>query len=125
MGFWIFMLLCDMLLPLMLIGFGQWLIRRPPEKINGVYGYRTPMSMKNQETWTAAQRYCGRFFYKSGMAALPVTFVLQLLTFGKSEDVTAAAGSGICIMQLLLLIGAVVFTEHALHREFDKDGKRK
>lgn len=125
MGFWIFMLCCDLLLPLMLIGFGQWFIRRPPEKINVVFGYRTTMSMKNQDTWTAAQRYCGHFFYKSGMIALPVTIVILLFVLGKSEAVIGDVGGTVCILQLGMLIGAIVYTEYALHREFDKSGRKR
>ena len=29
----------------------------PPKKINGIYGYRTTRSMKNQENWDKAQRF--------------------------------------------------------------------
>lgn len=31
--------------------------RFPPKKINHIYGYRTPRSMKNQEAWDCANRY--------------------------------------------------------------------
>lgn len=31
--------------------------RFPPKKINSIYGYRTPRSMKSQEVWDCANRY--------------------------------------------------------------------
>jgi uncharacterized membrane protein len=31
--------------------------RFPPKKINHIYGYRTPRSMKSQEAWDCANRY--------------------------------------------------------------------
>ena len=48
-GFWIFMLLTDLLIPLLMIGLGRLFMKRPPKRINGIYGYRTKRSMKTQE----------------------------------------------------------------------------
>lgn len=33
----------------------------PPKKINGIYGYRTTRSMKNQENWDYAQKLGGKY----------------------------------------------------------------
>ena len=49
MGFWIFMLIMDLLIPLTMIGFGRYFIKKAPKEINGVFGYRTSMSMKNKD----------------------------------------------------------------------------
>ena len=54
MGFWIFMLIMDLLTPAIMIGFGRGFMKHPPKTINMVYGYRTSMSMKNKETWDFA-----------------------------------------------------------------------
>ena len=54
MGFWIFMLIMNLLIPFTMIGFGRHFMRKAPQKINGIYGYRTTMSMKNRETWEFA-----------------------------------------------------------------------
>lgn len=45
---------------LIFVFFGFILMKFPPKRINGVYGYRTLFSMKNQNTWDAAQK-CGGF----------------------------------------------------------------
>ncbi len=34
----------------------EWMARRPPQKINSLYGYRTPASMASQERWDFAQK---------------------------------------------------------------------
>lgn len=47
-----------------------------------------------------------------------------LFVIGKSEKVTGSVGGIICLCQVVLLLSAVFFTEHALHKEFDKNGKR-
>ena len=46
MGFWIYMLLMNLLNTFTLIGFGKHFMRKAPKEINEVFGYRTPMSMK-------------------------------------------------------------------------------
>ena len=49
-GFWIFMLVMDFLLPLIMVVFGK-LFQHCPEEINSVFGYRTRRSMASQEAW--------------------------------------------------------------------------
>lgn len=50
MGFWIFLLVCSLLIPAVMIVAGFLMWKHPPKKINGFYGYRTTRSMKNQDT---------------------------------------------------------------------------
>ena len=59
MGFWLFMLLFVLLIPLTMIYFGRRFFREPPASINAAFGYRSTMSMKNQETWKLARTVCG------------------------------------------------------------------
>ena len=47
MGFWIFMLIMNLLIPVTMIGFGRLFMYKAPGAINVVYGYRTSISMKN------------------------------------------------------------------------------
>ena len=65
MGFWIFMLIMDLLIPFTMIGFGKMFLKKAPDQINYVFGYRTSMSMKNQDTWVFAHHYCGKIWYIS------------------------------------------------------------
>ena len=46
MGFWLFMLIMDLLIPAVMIGFGIYFSSRVPKEINEVFGYRTTMSKK-------------------------------------------------------------------------------
>ena len=55
MGFWIFMLIMDLLLPFTMIGFGRYFMKKAPKEINSVFGYRTSMSMKNIAAWQGSQ----------------------------------------------------------------------
>ena len=75
MGFWIFMLIMDLLLPFTMIGFGRYFTKKAPKEINSVFGYRTSMSMKNKDTWEFAHKYCGKVWYVCGMVMLPITVI--------------------------------------------------
>ena len=75
MGFWIFMLIMDLLLPFTMIGFGRYFMKKAPKEINSVFGYRTSMSMKNKDTWEFAHKYCGKVWYVCGMVMLPITVI--------------------------------------------------
>lgn len=125
MGFWIYMLLMDLLLPFTMIGFGRYFMKKAPKEINGVFGYRTSMSMKNKETWEFAHKYCGRIWYISGLIILPATVIFMLLVMGKDVETVGIVGGIVMGVQLVPLIGSIIPTEIALRKTFDKSGKRR
>ena len=116
MGFWIFMLIMDLLLPFTMIGFGRYFMKKAPKEINSVFGYRTSMSMKNKDTWEFAHKYCGKVWYVCGMVMLPITVIFMLLVIGKNEDCVGSIGGIICGVQLIPLIGSILPTEIALKK---------
>lgn len=122
MGFWVFMLIMNIWLPIIMILFGKYFIKKAPKEINVIFGYRTTMSMKNQETWQFAHHYMGRLWYLSGMILLPLSVVLMLPLIGKDKDTIGWLGALICMVQLVALIGEIIPTEIALHKKFDKNG---
>ena len=125
MGFWFFMLTMNLLIPFTMIGFGKYFMNSAPENINIVFGYRTSMSMKNQDTWKFAHEYCGKLWFQWGKITLILTIIAMLFLLGKTVDIIGNWGGTICMIQLLPLIGAIGPTENALRRTFDKDGKRR
>ena len=100
-------------------------MKNAPKEINAVFGYRTPMSMKNKDTWEFAHEYCGKIWYVCGLILLPITVVCLLLIIGKSEDYVGMGGGIICGVQLIPLIVSIFPTEMALKKNFDKNGNRK
>ena len=124
-GFWIFMFIMCLLTPAVMIGFGKYFMKGGPKQINGVIGYRTHRSMKNQETWRFAHQYSGRIWHRSGLALLPISIVAMLFVYGKSVDVTGFAGLIIVIAQMIVMICAVPLTEAALKRNFDELGRHR
>ena len=70
-------------------------MKKAPDQINYVFGYRTSMSMKNQDTWVFAHHYCGKIWYICGLILLVVSLIVLLLVIGKSND--AIGNVGVCI----------------------------
>jgi uncharacterized membrane protein len=50
----------------------------PPKKINGLYGYRTQRSMRNQESWDKAQRISAIKMIQISLAAGSISFLLGI-----------------------------------------------
>ena len=125
MGFWIFMLCMNLLIPLLMILFGLYFMKRAPKEINYIFGYRTEMSMKNKDTWEFAHKYCGKLWLITGAIMLFLSLVAMCFLIGKSEDVIGNAGLIISLAEIALLIIPIFPTERALKRTFDKNGNRK
>lgn len=125
MDFWIFMLCTNLLVPLIMVLFGLYFVKKAPKNINYIFGYRTDMSMKNKDTWSFAHKYCGRLWLIIGILLLLLTLVAALLVIGKSKDTVGNVSLIICMIQLVCLIVPIIPTEMALRRTFDKNGNRK
>ncbi len=85
----------------------------PPKKINNLYGYRTPSSMKNQERWDFAQSYSSKLMIKIGVIYFS-TFILGF--FLKPNSLLGI------VLTLILFIALVVIlfikTEKAIKSKF-------
>ena len=125
MGFWIFMLIMVLLIPLTMIFFGWLLFRKTPKEINYIYGYRTKRSMMNEETWRFANQYFGKVWYLCGLISAPLSVIAIAIVFGKGPGTVGTVGGIITMLQMLPLIGAIVPTESELKKNFDENGKRR
>ena len=125
MLFWIFMLLFVLMIPLTMIYFGRRFFKSPPKSINATFGYRSTMSMKNQETWKLAHTVCGRYWFRCGRILLPLSVVPMLLVIGRGTETVGYTGVIIVFIQLVPLLFVIPVTEHALRKKFDKNGMRK
>lgn len=125
MGFWIFMLVMNLLIPCIMIGFGCLFRKGAPKEINSFYGYRTTMSMKNKETWEFAHRHFAKTWLRVGVILLPITLLAMFVVFGKDTDTVGNFGTVICLLQLIPLIGSIFPTERALRKNFDANGVRR
>lgn len=124
-GFWIFMLICELLIPFTMIIFGILYSKKAPKKINYVSGYRTVRSMKNKDTWMFAHHYVGKLWKIIGIVITPLTFVAMLFLYDRSVDCIGICGTIISGVQLVIVIGSIFPVEAALKRTFDENGQRK
>lgn len=82
---WLIMLGIDILIPLLMMVFGWLLEYKTPIK-NAIYGYRTSMSMKNNDTWKFANRYCGKLWIRCGLILLPISITPMLLVIKEGNN---------------------------------------
>lgn len=138
MMMWIGLLICNLIVPVTMILFGKVMIKYPPKKINGIYGYRTRRSMKNQETWDFAHAYCGKLWWKLGwIMFLAVAIVMLGILWSSSssevivsqmhykEKLITYSTLIIEILEVIVLVASIIPVEKALRQTFDEDGKRK
>lgn len=103
--------------------FGWLMLYKPPKRINGWYGYRTKMSMLNQDTWDYAHRVAGHIWIILGVGILPSSILLPLLLREWTH-----VGDFIMIqiyVQIALLMSVIPLVEIQLHKRFNKNGIRK
>lgn len=75
--------------------------RFTPKKINPIYGYRTPRSMRSQEAWDCANRYCTHAFF----IVSALTCVVQVITYSLMPSAQAIMwSSGFLVVGLIAVI---------------------
>lgn len=73
----------------------------PPKKINSIYGYRTPSSMKSQERWDFAQRFSAKEMIKTGVF-LSLSSTIGLY-YQPSEYLETIIGLGLMFLFLAIM----------------------
>lgn len=109
----------NLLIPMIMIMFGLYFYKHGPKTINPIFGYRTSMSMKNEETWKFAHHYCGKVWIICGLAMMVLTIAI------KTANLLETYQSAFVFLQVMILIISIVPVEVALRKTFDKNGKRR
>ena len=125
MWFWWFMLLSDLLVPVIMPICGRKMWKHCPQHINSMYGYRTTRSMKNMDTWKFAHDYCGRLWWKTGWLMMLPSVLVPIPFYHGDEKTIGIAGAILVTIQCVVLIASVFPTERALKKTFYDDGTRR
>ena len=125
MWFWWTMLVCDLLIPLSMIIAGWVMWKHTPKRINRWYGYRTELSMKNEQTWKFAHTHAGKVWCIMGIVMLIPSILAFVPFYYSSNKVVGIVGAIVTTVQVIALIASVFPTEAALARTFDENGERK
>lgn len=102
--------------------FWPEVFKSPPKSINATFGYRSTMSMKNQETWKLAHTVCGRYWYCCGWLLLPLSVVPILFVIGRGTETIGYTGVITVFIQLVPMLCALPVTEHALRKSLIRMG---
>ncbi len=107
-------------LPLVSLIMGIILWRNPPGR-NAFFGFRSKLSMSDDDIWQLAQTYCGRLMTAvfSVMTALAVIVNTLVLAFGADGDVKFTA----CVVLLGVSIAALIFVNIAVDKRLKKAGE--
>lgn len=125
MGFWIFMLCMVILVPLLMIIFGAYFKNKSPKEINYIFGYRTTMSMKNNDTWQFAHSLIGKIWIYFGIALLIISVIPMLFILHSDESTVGIIGVILSFIDTGIMILTIIPVERALKKNFDENGKRK
>ncbi len=122
MGFWWFMLVCNLLIPATMVIVGYMLWKHCPDKINPTLGYRTRRSMQNTDTWKFANTYCGQLWYKAGVCQVVPTIAVQVQYTKSSEKEIGILSLVFIFVQLTVMLLTIIPVERALKKKFNNDG---
>ena len=82
----------------------------PPSNINGLYGYRTPRSMRDQASWDLAQAHSAKLMIYAGIAASGIGLAAWY------TDPDLLFGCVVMIFQLLTVVPVILSTESKLKK---------
>ena len=118
----IFLGVCNLIIPIIMILIGVITMRDIPEKVNNYVGYRNARSMKNIDTWRFANRYSGRVLRKLGVIGFIVSIIVTILGLLLSLEVLGILSIFLVVFQLCLIFSSIYFVERKLKEKFDDNG---
>lgn len=124
MGLEIFLFVCNLLIPMIMLFFGMIFRKHGPKNINVIYGYRTTRSMKNKETWEFAHQYCGKLWTKLGFLMFILSLVVSIAALTLNDNVQGIICGLLVSIQTVALIASIFPVEKALKANFDEKGNR-
>lgn len=90
---------------LILLAVGLFYFFVPPKGINPVYGYRTPSSTKNDESWDVANKWASRLFLGVSVLMCVLLYLNQDFKFMDSDDLFITSFiSGIVVIFIVVEI---------------------
>ncbi|MEE1304994.1 MAG: SdpI family protein [Agathobacter sp.] len=118
MGFWIFMSIFNLFVPILMLLIGYMMKKHPPKDINGIIGYRTARSTKSKEAWDFAQNYCGSLWLKVSIPMIVIAIIVDALTYGRTMNVVGNVGFVFEMLQCLFLVMTIIPVEKQLKKKY-------
>ena len=119
----LYLFFTTLIVPLTIAGIGLFWKKNPPRKINNFYGYRSKMSMKNQETWDFANTHCSIVMWKTGIIMTIFSLIYIFISLIINTDYLIAS-IYVNMIQVIILVLCLFSTERVLKRNFDANGNK-
>lgn len=119
------MLISVAFIPLLLIVIGKIFEKYPSKEPNIAIGFRTKLSMMNKETWDYAQRLFPKVWISLGRILLPLSLIILFLLYSEDKDYTGNLALILMIVQVVLMLGSILYVNLKLKKAFNSDGSRK
>lgn len=113
-----FMYIFSFIIPItfILIGFIFW--KHPPKEMNGVSGWRTEQSMKNQETWNFANLLGAKCTLILGTIEFLCTLIFLFIVL--NLDISEVSVVALVIIQSASIAIVYVHVEKELRKHFNQ-----
>lgn len=119
------LIFCTMVMSLIFLVGGYSLRKTAKRKINHVIGYRTSLSMKNEDTWAFANDELGKIWIKIGWFIVPFTILFNVVF----AFVKLNCYEMVCVLfvigEIVVLFITRAIVESKMRRTFNRDGSRK
>ena len=83
----------------------------PPKKINQLYGYRTPRSMKNQHNWDVAQQFSTKKMMQGSLVLMGSSFLKMVFNITETVELW---------IEVVSTIGVVVYVLYTTEIQLKK-----
>lgn len=119
------MLISTVFIPLVLIVAGKIYKKFPSKEPNIAIGFRTKLSMTNKETWDYAQKLFPIVWINLGRRLLSLSLVILFLLYSNDKDYTGNLVIILMLVQVVLMLGSILYVNLKLKATFNSDGSRK
>ena len=116
--FWIFILVCDLIIPLTMLVGGLIMWKHCPNKMSRLLGYRSERSMKSEAAWHFANVDCGKRWFFVGIAITVLSILAHILLYGADGDAVSNASLVIMAIETAAMFISLIPTERALKQKF-------
>jgi uncharacterized membrane protein len=113
-----------MSIPIGWLGVAYLFIKKTPNQINDLYGYRTKRSKKSDETWQFAHRYYGKIWLFLSPVLMVLITTVFLLIINESDYVIFISSIIITFILITVTSLSIIPVEKALKSHFDSSGVR-
>ena len=125
MKFWIYMTFMGIIVPLVLLAVGLYYTKCPPEKIYTDFGYKTPLTLKNEDIWAYAHQLCGKSWIKLALIMIPASIAVMVIPLFISEDAMSFFSVGLFVVQCVAVFFSFRKFKATLLTVFDEEGNRR